>query len=72
MKNERLKDYLICFHFLFLEIILRANYVFGYLNPPVKCYSVDEIKLSHFISMYQLLTGEEIPGKIVNKYFLFS
>lgn len=49
------------------EIVLRANYVFGHLNPPVKCYSVDEIQPSHFIAIYQQLTGEEIPGSISMK-----
>ncbi|XP_076108448.1 uncharacterized protein LOC143076514 isoform X3 [Mytilus galloprovincialis] len=44
------------------EIILRANYVFGRINPPVKCNSVDEIDVSHFVLIYQALTEEGIPG----------
>ncbi|XP_071178754.1 uncharacterized protein [Mytilus edulis] len=44
------------------EIILRANYVFGRINPPVKCSSVDEIDVSHFVLIYQALTEEGIPG----------
>ncbi|CAC5416491.1 unnamed protein product [Mytilus coruscus] len=44
------------------EIILRANYVFGRINPPVTCKSVDEIDVLHFVSIYLVLTEEEIPG----------